>query len=87
MLETSSIDEVGITHDICKTEDMVSVGLGRHVNDRAFSFYFKNPSGWHFEYGWSPRTIDPDTWKVEHYNVLRPNGGEWGHDGLVNLYS
>jgi 2,3-dihydroxybiphenyl 1,2-dioxygenase len=87
MLETLSIDDVGVTHDICKTEDIVSVGLGRHVNDRMFSFYFKNPSGWHFEYGWNPRTIDPRTWKVEQYNVLQPNAGEWGHEGLVNLYT
>lgn len=86
MFETGSMDDVGITHDICKEKELVTVTPGRHVNDRSFSFYFKNPSGWHFEYGWSPRVIDPGTWNVEFYNVLQPNGGEWGHEGLMNLF-
>jgi 2,3-dihydroxybiphenyl 1,2-dioxygenase len=86
MFETASMDDVGLTHDLCRERDLVTVSPGRHVNDRAFSFYFKNPSGWHFEYGWNPRRVDPATWETEHYSVLQPNGGEWGHDGLLNLF-
>jgi len=26
-----------------------TTSLGRHPNDRSFSFYFRNPSGWHVE--------------------------------------
>ena len=52
MFETVDIDTVGTTYDICVEREITSTTLGRHLNDHAFSFYFRNPSGWHFEYGW-----------------------------------
>ena len=51
MFETLDMDDVGTTYDICRERDIVSTSLGRHLNDRMFSFYFQNPSGWHLEYG------------------------------------
>jgi len=84
MFETLDMDDVGTTYDICLQRDIVSTSLGRHLNDRMFSFYFKNPSGWHLEYGYGAREIDPATWHVEHYNGLR-GPGEWGHDGLLSM--
>jgi biphenyl-2,3-diol 1,2-dioxygenase len=84
MFETDEIDAVGTTFDICVERDLVSTTLGRHLNDRAFSCYFRNPSGWHFEYGWGARSIDPATWRIEHFNAMRPTG-EWGHDGLTSM--
>jgi 2,3-dihydroxybiphenyl 1,2-dioxygenase len=81
MLEALDIDDVGSTYDICLERGITSTSLGRHLNDRMFSFYFRNPSGWHFEYGWGAREIDPATWRMEHYNGMR-GPGEWGHDGL-----
>ena len=85
MLEHLSIDDVGRAIDICNERQLVSVQFGRHANDRMLSFYFKNPSGWNFELGWGAREIDPDTWQVEHYNALSPGGGEWGHQGLMEM--
>ena len=32
--------------------------LGRHPNDRMFSFYAKTPSGFQFEFGWGGREVD-----------------------------
>ena len=84
MLEAADIDTVGTTYDICLERGITSTSLGRHLNDRAFSFYFGSPSGWHFEYGWGSRTIDPATWQIEHFNGLRPKG-EWGHDRLTSM--
>jgi len=84
MFETLDIDDVGTTYDICLERDIVSTSLGRHLNDRMFSFYFKNPSGWHLEYGYGAREIDPSTWHLEYYNGLR-GPGEWGHDGLRSM--
>ena len=84
MFETADIDTVGTTYDICVAREITSTTLGRHLNDHAFSFYFRNPSGWHFEYGWAPRSIDPATWRIEHFNGIRPQG-EWGHDGLIAM--
>jgi 2,3-dihydroxybiphenyl 1,2-dioxygenase len=84
MFETNDIDDVGSTYDICLQQGITSTSLGRHLNDRMFSFYFRNPSGWHFEYGWGAREIDPATWQLEHYNATR-GPGEWGHDGLRTM--
>jgi len=84
MLEHTSIDDVGSAFDICQAQGKVKVQLGRHNNDRAFSFYTENPSGWQFELGWGARTIDPDNFAVEHYSVGGGSGmGEWGHAGLM----
>lgn len=84
MLEHNSIDDVGSAFDICQTRGDVTVQLGRHNNDRMFSFYTRNPSGWQFELGWGARTIDPDNFAVEHYSVGGGSGmGEWGHAGIM----
>ncbi|HEY8216158.1 MAG TPA: VOC family protein [Acidimicrobiia bacterium] len=85
MLEHTSLDDVGTAYDICRERELVSVTLGRHLNDRMISFYFQNPSGWNVELGWGAREIDPDAWSVQHYNGLTPGGGEWGHDGLLQM--
>ena len=84
MLEHTSIDDVGSAFDICQSQGNVKVQLGRHNNDRMFSFYAENPSGWLFELGWGARTIDPNTFATEHYSLGGGSGiGEWGHAGLM----
>lgn len=85
MLEHRSIDDVGSAFDICQSEGNVKVQLGRHNNDRMFSFYTENPSSWLFELGWGARTVDPDTVAVEHYTIGggSSGAGEWGHAGLL----
>jgi extradiol dioxygenase len=83
MFETVDMNDVGLSYDLCAQRDITSTSPGRHHNDHTFSFYFRNPSGWHFEYGWAPRTVDPDTWRTEHY-LLKP-GNAWGHDGLMQM--
>ena len=84
MLETLDIDDVGTTYDLCVERGITDTTLGRHLNDRAFSFYFQTPSGWHLEYGWGARTIDPAAWRIEQFNGIRPKG-EWGHEGLTAM--
>lgn len=84
MVEHTSMDDVGSAFDICQGQGDVKVQLGRHNNDRMFSFYTKNPSGWLFELGWGARTIDPDNFPVEHFTIGGGSGaGEWGHAGLM----
>lgn len=85
MLESLDIDDVGQAYDLCLEQGLVSVTLGRHMNDRAVSFYFRTPSGWHCELGTGAREIDPQTWCAEHYNVAVPHQGEWGHEGLLAM--
>ncbi len=83
MFECKSIDDVGTTYDICLERKITATSLGRHPNDRGLSFYFRNPSGWLFEYAWQLRNIDPQNWTTEQY-VLGP-GDAWGHAGLRTM--
>lgn len=82
-LESSTLDDVASTYDVCRARKLDATTIGRHPNDRSVSFYFLNPSRWFFEYGWDLRTVDPQNWTTESY-ILRP-GLAWGHEGLFNL--
>jgi extradiol dioxygenase len=84
MLEYLSIDDVGRAYDLAQERGLAATGLGRHNNDRMFSFYLTNPSGWWFEIGWGGREIDRAPWVPETYSLLVPGGGGWGHQGLVD---
>lgn len=83
MFETLTMDDVGLTYDLAIEKNIVSTTPGRHHNDHTYSLYFRNPSGWHVEFGWGPRTIDPTIWATEEYQ-LRP-GNAWGHHGLMEM--
>jgi len=83
MFETLTMDDVGISFDLCQAKGIVSTTPGKHQGDEGYSFYFRNPSGWHAEFGWSPRTIDPATWVTQQYQT-RP-GFAWGHQGLMEM--
>jgi 2,3-dihydroxybiphenyl 1,2-dioxygenase len=76
MLEVASMDDVGLAFDRAwRAGVRITQTLGRHPNDRMFSFYAKTPSGFHFEYGWGGRTVDDATWKPTTYDHI----SEWGH--------
>lgn len=76
MLEVASMDDVGLAFDRAWRGGVpITQTLGRHPNDRMFSFYAKTPSGFHFEYGWGARTVDDATWKPTTYDHI----SEWGH--------
>ena len=76
MLEVASMDDVGLAFDRALAAGVrITQTLGRHPNDRMFSFYAKTPSGFHFEFGWGGRTVDDATWKPTTYDHI----SEWGH--------
>ena len=65
MLEVDNLDDVGMTYDlVCKNKIPVTITPGKHSNDHMYSFYFRNPSGWMFEYGWGAR---PATYQSEYF--------------------
>jgi 2,3-dihydroxybiphenyl 1,2-dioxygenase len=78
MLQVASIDDVGYARERAKRGGApILVELGRHSNDRMFSFYMGTPSGWTIEYGTGAITIDdPGAWHVTHH----PAPSCWGHD-------
>ena len=76
MLEVQSLDDVGRALDRCVAAGAtITRGLGRHPNDRMFSFYVETPSGFEVEYGWGGRAADETAWAVRSYGQM----SEWGH--------
>lgn len=65
MIEVDNLDDVGMTYDLVRREKIpVHIVPGKHSNDHMFSFYFRNPSGWMWEYGWGARSA---THQSEYY--------------------
>jgi 2,3-dihydroxyethylbenzene 1,2-dioxygenase len=64
MFEVEQIDDVLLAIDlIAASKYEVTMTPGRHSNDRQFSFYFLNPSGWIIEIGADSR---PSTYQSEY---------------------
>jgi 2,3-dihydroxybiphenyl 1,2-dioxygenase len=79
MLEVRSMDDVGLAFDRALAGGVkIMQTLGRHPNDRMFSFYAKTPSGFQFELGWGGREVDDATWEPTTYDRI----SEWGHHPL-----
>jgi 2,3-dihydroxybiphenyl 1,2-dioxygenase len=76
MLEVGSLDDVGFAYDRAKKAGAhILMDLGRHSNDKMFSFYVLTPSGWSIEIGWDGISIDEETWHVARHD----NMSSWGH--------
>ncbi len=76
LVEARSMDEVGLAFDRALGGGArIMQTLGRHPNDRMFSFYAKTPSGFQFEFGWGGRHVDDATWEPTTYDTI----SEWGH--------
>lgn len=73
--EHGSIDDVGRAYDRARANDVpISISLGRHMNDKAISFYVRNPSGFHLEIGCGGIEVD-DGWVPHDFG----RSDEWGH--------
>jgi 2,3-dihydroxybiphenyl 1,2-dioxygenase len=80
MLEATNYDEVGKAFDRAFTAGAeISMGLGRHDNDRMFSFYAVTPAGFRMEFGAGAREII-EPW-AENRRYDRPS--VWGHLPVV----
>lgn len=76
MLEVASMDDVGLCFDrALKGRVPIAQTLGRHPNDRMFSFYAVTPSGFQFEYGYGGREVNDADWQPAVYDRI----SEWGH--------
>lgn len=76
MLELESLDDVGITQDLCVDKGVPIVRpLGKHSNDLMISFYVESPAGFQVEYGYGGRLVDDSTWVVQYHK----RSSIWGH--------
>jgi 2,3-dihydroxybiphenyl 1,2-dioxygenase len=75
MVETVSEDNVGHAFDRALAAGVPIVrDLGKHPNDRMFSFYSVSPAGFQFEFGTGAVLVD-DNWPVVGYDKI----SAWGH--------
>jgi extradiol dioxygenase len=82
MLEVEDMNDVGTTFELCRERGVTfATDLGRHSNDRMFSFYVRTPGGFEIEYGWGGLLIDDATWQVKR--LALPSF--WGHNRSHDL--
>ena len=76
MFETRDRDDVGAAFDrVWSSELTIANGLGRHDNDKMFSFYVVSPAGFQVEVGHGARQIT-DPWTDDRrYDRI----SQWGH--------
>jgi extradiol dioxygenase len=79
MMEVHELDDLGVAMDAAAERGLITQTLGRHVNDRAISFYMRTPSGWDVEYGWSGQHVDDEVWAVRQ--LVGPPS-LWGHQKI-----
>jgi 2,3-dihydroxybiphenyl 1,2-dioxygenase len=53
----------------------MALSVGQHTNDRELSYYARTPSGFEWEVGWNPITIDESTWEPSTHKGI----SIWGH--------
>jgi biphenyl-2,3-diol 1,2-dioxygenase len=79
MFETNERDDVGAAFDRAWASELpIPNGLGRHPNDRMFSFYVKSPAGFLVEVGHGARVVGPDWDDNRRYDRI----SAWGHQDL-----
>lgn len=75
MIESVSEDNVGHAYDRALAAGTpIIMDLGKHPNDRMFSFYGQTPAGFNFEFGAGAVQVD-DNWEVVTYDRI----SAWGH--------
>jgi 2,3-dihydroxybiphenyl 1,2-dioxygenase len=80
MFELTSLDGVGQALDRALSAGVpISSSLGRHINDRAVSFYMRSPAGFDVEIGWDAVLCGSDWVESEFAGA----GDVWGHQGLT----
>ena len=79
MFETNRWDDVGAAFDRAWESGLaIPNGLGRHDNDRMFSFYVQSPAGFLVEVGHGAREVGDDWEDNRRYDRI----SEWGHQPL-----
>jgi 2,3-dihydroxybiphenyl 1,2-dioxygenase len=79
MVETVSQDNVGAAFDRAWGAGLpIANALGKHDNDKMFSFYVVTPAGFQLEFGYGARTVDEPWTENRQYDRI----SEWGHQPL-----
>lgn len=79
MVETVNFDNVGRAFDRAWNAGLpIANALGRHDNDKMFSFYVVTPAGFQLEFGYGARTVAQPWTDDRRYDRI----SEWGHQPI-----
>jgi biphenyl-2,3-diol 1,2-dioxygenase len=80
MVETNNADDVGAAFDRSfAAGHPIPNGLGKHDNDKMFSFYTQTPAGFQIEVGYGAREVGPDWNENRAYDSI----SQWGHQPIT----
>jgi 2,3-dihydroxybiphenyl 1,2-dioxygenase len=83
MVETVSQDNVGHAFDrVWNAKLPIANALGKHDNDKMFSFYVVTPAGFQLEFGYGARTVDAPWTDDRRYDRI----SEWGHQPIQSPF-
>ncbi len=76
-VQAATLDQVAAAYRRCRDLGVrIAMAMGQHSNDRGVSFYAVTPSGFYFELGWNPATVEEGT---DWPQVTYPSISDWGH--------
>ncbi len=77
MIEMLGVDDVMSTFEMVEKGDIrLASDMGRHSNDKMFSFYMESPSGFEIGCGCDGLVVDDASWNIRRYD----KGSVWGHN-------
>ncbi len=75
-IEVASLDDMTQAYQRVKQLGFdMALSVGQHTNDKELSFYAQTPSGFEWEVGWNPLTVDETTWEPSTHSGI----SIWGH--------
>jgi len=81
MVETVSQDNVGSAFDRAWNAGLpIANALGKHENDKMFSFYLVTPAGFQLEFGYGARSVEEPWTDDRRYDRI----SEWGHQPIAS---
>ena len=88
MIQVDNMDDVGLSFDRCIDSGIrIRETIGRHPNDKMFSFYPHTPSGWSIEMGYEALTVVPGQHETNFFHQMsawgnrKPDGSTRFEDG------
>ena len=75
-IQMAELDDMAMSYRRVKELGFeMALGIGQHTNDKELSYYAVTPSGFEWEVGWNPITVDERTWEPTTHQGI----SIWGH--------
>jgi 2,3-dihydroxybiphenyl 1,2-dioxygenase len=75
-IQVAALDDLTLSYQRIRQLGFdMALGVGQHTNDRELSYYATTPSGFEWEVGWNPITVDEKSWEPTTHQGI----SVWGH--------